>query len=157
MGRARRRQESGRHKAARKRLCWLGCGEGEWARGKSRLTGAGVGLVHGLEGLGGMEERSGMDLRDVSAGKESDGDVGGGNGIREFGDGEDVEGIHSEENGVELAAKGIDGSTDGFKAVLVIDNATPSGAGEADLVAKTRHGDSFWGKGIRTGVRPVWG
>jgi len=124
---------------------------------ESRRMGSWVGFVHGFDGLGGMEERSGVDLGDFSTGEKSDGDVGRGNGFREFGNGEHVVGIHGEENGVEFAAQGINGSPDGLKAVLIVNDATPSGAGETDLMAKIGHGDSFWGKGKRTRARVVWG
>ena len=105
--------------------------------------------MHGFEGLGGVKKARGVNLRDVTAGEEGDGDVGRRHRFREFGDGEDVEGIQSKENCVEITAKRFDGCADGFKAILIFNDATPSGAGETDLVREMRHGNSFWGKGLR--------
>jgi hypothetical protein len=75
-----------------------------------------------------------MDLGNFSTREERYGDIGGGDGFREFGDGQDVVGVEGEENVVEGAAQGLDRNPNGFKAILIIHNATPSGTGEADLV-----------------------
>ena len=121
--------------------------------GEGAATGAGLvggaGFVHGFEGLGGVKKTRGVNLRDVTAREEGDGDVGGRHRFREFGDGEDIEGIQSKENCVEITAKRFDGCADGFKAILIFDDAAPSGAREADLVREMRHAGSFSEKGSR--------
>jgi len=88
-----------------------------------------------------------VDLRDIAAGEESDGDIGSGYGFRKIRDGQNVVGIHREKDGLELAAERVDGGANGLESIFAIKQAAPSGARETDLVAEVRHGNSFWGKG----------
>lgn len=53
----------------------------------------------------------------ASPGK-SDGDVGGGDVVWEFGDGQDIETAGGEESGADIAAQVFDGSADGFKTII---------------------------------------
>ena len=69
----------------------------------SGLVGAGASLLHGLQGLGGVEDWGSVDLGDMRCSKKGQGDIGRGDGFWEFSDGKDIVGIEGEERGVECA------------------------------------------------------
>ena len=109
-----------------------------------RRVGRWSAAAHGVEGVRSINELRGTDLGDVAAGEEGNGDVGGRDGVGEFRDGEDIERIHGEEDGVESAAEGVDGGANGIEAVWAREDAAPSGTGVADLVTEVWNGSSFW-------------
>ena len=126
----------------------LGCGGGQCARqgavrGDSRL-------FRGFQDLRGGEQLRAVEAGNVAAGKQSDIDGGGGNGLRKIADNQNIVGIEGEKSGDNFSAERFDRGTHGFKAILgIVEQAIPSSGSETDLVAEIGHGLSFRGRGFR--------
>jgi hypothetical protein len=84
-----------------------------------------------------------MDTRDLATARELHSDVGGGDVVREFGNNENVEGIDGEKGGVNGSPERLDGSTNGCKAIVGLQDTWPGGGGEADLMAEVGHEQSL--------------
>lgn len=127
-----------------------GKGVSAWVGGLERGSGMGVSLY----GLGRGEQGSGLDAGDGAALGEGDGEVGGSDGIGEFGDSQDVKSSGGEEDNTELTAEILDGSTDGLKGIFrVLNDFGPGFGSNTDLMAKIGHGTSQF---RREGQRKVW-
>jgi len=87
-----------------------------------------------------------MDLSDLATGRKSDGDRGRGDVFGEFRDGEDIVGIERKKGGLNFPPKRFEGAANSFEAVpRILHHMDPRIVGEADLMAKERHGISFSG------------
>src|SRR6266852_6233531 len=87
------------------------------------------------------QEMGGLNAGDSTSTRECGGDMGFGDVVGEFGDGEDVVGAGGEEEGVNSAAEAFDGSADGGEAVIGITNEiSPTVGGVTDLIAVEGHG-----------------
>lgn len=125
-----------------------GGGGGHGTGAKAGAVAARASFAPGFDGLGGGKKRGSVDAGDGPTGIEGDGEVSGRDVVWEFGDGEDIVGVLSEEGVLKLATQGLDGSADGFQGIAeVLHGSLPSGAGETDLVKKTAHEAPFQGKG----------
>jgi len=92
-----------------------------------------------------------VDLSDVTASGEGDGDGAWGDVFGKFRDGEYVVGIQGKEGRLNFSAERLNGESNGLEAVLrILYDAGPGVVGEANLVAEERHGRSFR-KGGRKG------
>lgn len=99
-----------------------------------------AGLAFGFASLGGSEKRGRVNGSNGATGVEGDGDVVQGDGIGEFGEGEDIVGIFGEEGADESPPKRFDGSADRSKRIdRVLHEGMPGGAGEADLMREAAH------------------
>ena len=72
----------------------------------------------GFDGLGSGEQWNGLDMGNGASPGEGNGNVGGGDVVREFGYSQDVETASSEESGADVAAHVFNGCADGFKAII---------------------------------------
>ena len=127
-----------------------GDGEGLGANGRGVRTGAG--LAHGFESLRGAEKLRGVDVSDFTAGREGDGDSAGRDFLREFGDSEDVVGIHGEEGRMDFSTERFNGCPAGLATLLgVLKPAGPSVLGITDLGTKMGPEWLFPGEGLSRG------
>ncbi len=105
-------------------------------------------MALGFLGLGDREKSGRTHGGDGASGVEGDGDVVGGNGVRKFGDGQDIVGICREERADEGTAEGLDGSADGGEGIgTIVHEGLPGRTGEADLVRIAAHKQFFLGEG----------
>jgi len=93
-----------------------------------------AGCLTGLAGFGGGKQLRGVDLSDGAAGVKGDGELGAGDRVRDFGDGEDVVGILGEEDVQEFASQGFDRREDSGQSIAgIIHEGMPGGACKTDL------------------------
>ena len=79
-------------------------------------------------------------MSDLAASREGDGDGAGRDLLGEFGDGEDIVGVHNKEGGMDFSAERLNGRADGLETILgILEDAGPSGTGIADLVTEMGH------------------
>ena len=94
-------------------------------------------------GFGSFRKRKqgiGVDVGDGTALRKGDGDVRGGDMLREFGDYEHIEGTEGEERGLQVAAELFDGVTNGFIAIVgIVEQAFAGVCCVTDLMAKVGH------------------
>jgi len=80
-------------------------GDGHSLGARDGAVATGSGLAHGFQSLGGAEKLRGVDVSDFATCGEGDGDSAGRNFLGEFGDGEDVIGIHDEEGRMDFSTE----------------------------------------------------
>jgi len=108
----------------------------------------GSGNAFGIASLSGGENGVGVEIGDGIAGEEGNGEVGRGDAVREFGDGEDVVSIGGEESFAESSTEGFNGSADGCERIVgMLHGVMQGGSGKADLKEETKHGHLFPGEG----------
>lgn len=91
-------------------------------------------MAPSLVGFGGCKQLRSVDLSDGPAGVEGNGEIGAGNIVRKFGNGEEVIRLLGEESVLELAAQGFNGVANGCQRVpRIFHEGMPGGAGKTDL------------------------